>query len=323
VLPLENLTGDPAQDYFVDGMTDALITDLAKIRSLHVISRTSAMQYKAKKKPLPQIARELNVEAVVEGTVARSGDRVRIDARLIHAPTDRHLWANSYQRDFRDIFALQSDVAQAIAAEVQAELTPQEQSGLASSRTINPEAFEAYLKGRYLSNKGTGDGFNKSIEYFQQAIQKDPNYALAYAGLADAYNFFGFGYPDAPPFKELARSARTAAMKALDLDETLSEAHAAMGFTNFLWDWEWKAAEKEYQRALELNPNNAIGYHRYAVLLLSVGRYDEALRNFQRAQQFDPLSPLINRWLVESLAPLGELLRPFWCRHGLRFNANV
>jgi TolB-like protein/Flp pilus assembly protein TadD len=306
VLPLENLTGDPAQDYFVDGMTDALITDLAKIRSLHVISRTSAMQYKARTKPLPQIARELNVDAVVEGTVARSGDRVRIDAQLIHAATDRHLWANSYQRDLRDILALQNDVARAVAAEVQAELTPEEWSGFASTRTINPEAYEAYLKGRYFSDKGTAEGLNTGIEYFKQAIQKEPSYALAYAGLADAWSFLGFGLPGAPPFLEIARNARTAAMKALDLDDKLSEAHAALGFTKFLWDWEWEAAEKEYQRALQLNPNNAIGYHRYAVLLLSLGRYEEALRNFERAHQIDPLSPLVNRWLVESLVKAGR-----------------
>jgi len=306
VLPLENLTGDPTQEYFVDGMTDALTTNLAGIRSLHVISRTSVIQYKATKKPLPEIARELNVDAIVEGTVARWGDRVRIDAQLIHAATDRHLWASSYQRDLRDILALQSDVARAIAAEVQTELTPEEQSRLASPRTVNSEAYEAYLKGRYSSSKGTADGNNKGIEYYRQAIEKDPAYALAYAGLADTYNLLGFGQLAELPPKEAARNARTAAMKALELDDSLSEAHAALGFTKFSYDWDWVGAEKEYRRAVELNPNNAMAYHRYTFLLLRTRRYDEALRNIKRAHQIDPLSPSIHRVLVESLVNAGQ-----------------
>jgi TolB-like protein/Flp pilus assembly protein TadD len=307
VLPLENLTGDPAKDYLVDGITDALITDLARIRSIDVISRTTAVHYKGTKKTLPQIARELSVDAVVEGTVALSGDRVRVDAQLIHAATDRHLWANWYQRDLRDILALQSDVARAIVAEVRAEITAQEQLGLATTRTINPEAYEAYLKGRYLSNKVTPDGILRGIEYFREAIEKDPNYALAYAGLADAYNLIGFGVLARLPPQDVWPKAKAAAMKAIELDDTLSEAHAALGFTKFLYEWDWDGAEKEERRALELNPNSAMAHHRLAVVLGKTDRNDEALRIIRRAQRLDPLSPVINRVLVETLLRAGQL----------------
>jgi TolB-like protein/DNA-binding winged helix-turn-helix (wHTH) protein/Tfp pilus assembly protein PilF len=306
VLPLENLSGDPAQDYFADGMTDELTTNLAQIRSLRVISRTSAMQYKGTKKLLPQIARELEVDAVVEGAVVRSGNQVKITAQLIHAATDRHLWAKSYERDLRDVIGLERDAAQAIATEVRAELTPEESNHLASTRTVNPEAYEAYLKGRYYSSKGTAVGINKAVEYFQQAIEKDPNYALAYAGLADAYNLLGFGVVPGLPPKEAARNAKAAATKALALDDTLSEAHAALGFTKFLYDWDWEGAEREYRRVIELSPGSPIGYHRYGLQLGLRGRFDEALANIKHAQQLDPLSPENNRFVIVSLLRAGQ-----------------
>lgn len=306
VLPLENLSGDPAQDYFADGITDELTTNLAQIRSLRVISRTSAMQYKGTKKPLPQIARELEVDAVVEGAVVRSGNQVKITAQLIHAATDRHLWAKSYERDLRDVIGLEREAAQAIATEVRAELTPEESNHLASGRTVSPEAYEGYLKGRYYSSKGTSVGINKAVEYFQQAIEKDPNYALAYAGLADAYNLLGFGVVSGLPPKEAAHKAKAAATKALALDDTLSEAHAALGFTKFLYDWDWEGTEREYRRVIELSPGSAIGYHRYGLQLGLRGRFDEALAKIKHAQQLDPLSPENNRFVMVSLLRAGQ-----------------
>jgi TolB-like protein len=216
VLPLENLSGDATQDYFADGMTEELTTNLAKIRALRVISRTSVMRYKGTRKSLPEVARELNVDGVIEGSVQRSGDRVRITAQLIHAPTDTHVWAESYERDLRDVLALQDEVANAIADEVKIKLTPQERVSLTSSRPVNPEAYEAYLKGRYYWSKRTGEGEQKGLEYFQQATALDPDYALAYAGVADSYIVLGaHGHL---PVKEAFPKARAAAMRALDLE---------------------------------------------------------------------------------------------------------
>ena len=223
VLPLANLSGDPQQEYFADGMTEALINDLSKIGALKVISRTSAMQYKQTCKRLPQIAQELGVEAVMEGSVQREGDQVRISIQLIDAPTDKHLWAETYQREYRGILALQSEVARAIAQQIKITLTPQEQTRLGGTRMVDPEAHEAYLKGRYYSNKRTEKEVRKSIEYFQQAIEKDPNYASAYSGMADAYALLG--YRGNLPSKEALSRAKAAALKAVELDDTLAEAH--------------------------------------------------------------------------------------------------
>jgi serine/threonine protein kinase/TolB-like protein len=236
VLPLANLSGDPEQEYFADGMTDELITNLSKIGSLKVISRTSVMQYKGAKKPLREIAQALGVDGVIEGSVFRAGNRVRITAQLIHAATDRHLWAESYERDLRDVLALQSEVAQAIAKEIQIKLTPQEQAHLASARPVNPEAHEAYLKGRYYWNLRTEEGLKKGIEYFQQAIEKDPGYALAYAGLADTYGVLATWNVMAP--KEAYPRAKAAAFKALEMDEALAEAHASLGAAREEYDWD-------------------------------------------------------------------------------------
>ena len=291
VLPLENMSRDPEQDYFADGMTEALITDLAQIGALRVISRTSAMQYKGTRKPLPEIARELNVDAVLEGSVLRFGNRVRITAQLIHAASDQHLWAKSYERDLGDILALQSEVARAIAKEVKIKLTPHQQARLTCARPVNPEAYEAYLKGSYYWNKFTEEGFKRALEYFKQAIEKDPVYASAYAGLAESYATLGF-FSTVP--KEAFLKAEEAALKALEIDDTLAQAHTSLGLSRLFYDWDWLTAEREFQRALELNPGYALAHHGYALYLMAMARLDEALVEEKRALELDPLSLRIN-----------------------------
>jgi eukaryotic-like serine/threonine-protein kinase len=307
VLPLKNLTGDPSQEYFVDGMTDALTTELSQIKALRVTSLTSAMQYKGTKKPLPQIARELNVDAVVEGTVRRAGDEVWITPQLIEAATDRHRWAKPYERNVREVPALQNQVAQDIVREMRIELTAPEQNRLAGPRPpANLEAYDAYLQGRYYWNKRTEEGLKKSAEYFQQAVGFDPSYAMAYAGLADSYNFLGASVAATMPSQEAAAKARAAALKALELDASLGEAHAALGYTKYLFDWDWAGAEKEFQRAIELSPGYATAYHLYSLYLSAMGRDAEALAMIKSAQQLDPVSPNI-RWNVgDRLAALGR-----------------
>jgi len=301
VLPLENLSGDASQDYFADGMTDELITDLAQISALRVISRTSVMMYKGARKPLPEIARELNVDAVVEGTVLRSGEQVRITAQLIQAPADRHLWAESYEGNLRDTLALQKEVARAIAAQIRIEVTPQEQAALKSVKATDPEAYQEYLKGRYFWNKRTADGLEKALEFFNQAIAKDPNYAAAFSGLADTYALLGdWQYAVMTPKEALPR-AKAAAMKALELDDSLGEAHASLAFSQDLFDWNWEAAEKEFRRAIELNPGYATAHHWYAWHLSVVGRNSEAIAEMRKAENLDPLSLIINADLAELL----------------------
>ncbi|MGB7623186.1 MAG: protein kinase [Terriglobia bacterium] len=292
VLPLENLSRDPEQEYFADGMTDELITNLSKIGSLKVISRTSVMQYKGAKKPLREIAQALGVDGVIEGSVFRAGNRVRITAQLIHAATDRHLWAESYERDLSDVMALQGEVSRAIAGEVKAALTPQEQARLANSRPVNPDAHEAYLKGRYYWNLRTEEALKKSIEFFQQAIEKDPGYALAYAGLSGSYGVMATWNVMAP--KEAYPRAKAAALKALEMDETLAEAHASLGAGRDEYDWDWAGAEKEFKRAIELNPSYATAHQWYAEYLSVMGRHEEAIAEAKRAQELDPLSLMIN-----------------------------
>ncbi len=250
-------------------MTEALITDLGKIGALRVISRTSVMHYKGTKKPLPEIARELNVDAVLEGTVARSGNRVRITANLLHAPTDRHLWAEAYESDLGDVLTMQDKVAQAIADQIRIKLTSEEQVRFAPARPVNPEAHDAYLKGRYCWNLRTEDGLNKSIGYFQAAIEKDPGYALAYAGLADSYGASVDWGSLAP--KAAYPLTRAAALKAIQMDETLAEPHATLGGVKMDFDFDFPGAGKEYKRALELNPSYASAHEWYATYLSSMG----------------------------------------------------
>lgn len=300
VLPLENLTGDPGQRYFSDGMTDALITDLAQIGSLRVISRTSTMHYRDSGKTLPEIARELGVDAVVEGSVVRSGDRVRINAQLIQAPTDHHLWARSYERDIKDVLALQGELARTIASEVQIQLTPKEQARLETSRPVNPDAYEAYLKGRFFWNKRNKEAINKSIEYFNDAIRLDSGYAAAYAGLADAYNSTGCGRAAGLAIAEAAPKAKAAALKAVELDDSSAEAHAALGHVRECFEADRSGAENEYKRAIALNPNYATAHHWYAHLLLG-WRDQEGLDQIQQALRLDPVSPNINGMLGDYL----------------------
>jgi TolB-like protein/DNA-binding winged helix-turn-helix (wHTH) protein/Flp pilus assembly protein TadD len=289
VLPLENLTGDPTQEYFSDGMTDELITDLAKISSLRVISRTSIIRYKGTKKPLPEIGRELNVDAVVEGTVMRAGNRVRITAQLIHATTDKHLWAEEYEGDLNDILKLQGQVAQAIKNEIQVKVTPQEDIRLANAPVVNPDAHEAYLKGHYYMEKWSTAGTKVAIGYFQQAIEKDPKFALGYAGLAECYTQWS-----PLPKEESVAKAKAAAMKAMELDETLGEAHASLALIMFLYDWNLPEAEKEFKRAIELNPSYGEAHHEYSHYLMQMGRTEEALTESNRFLELDPLSPAPN-----------------------------
>jgi TolB-like protein/DNA-binding winged helix-turn-helix (wHTH) protein/Tfp pilus assembly protein PilF len=301
VLPLENLSGDASQDYFTDGMTDALITDLGQISALRVISRTSAMAYKRVHKPLSEIARELNVEAVVEGTVLRSGERVRITAQLIQVPTEKHLWAQSYEGDLQDTLALQNSVARAIAEQIQVTLKPQEEAALEKSKKVNPEAYEAYLKGRYFWNKRSGESLKKAIDYFEHAIDTDPYYAKAYSGLADSYALLGdWEYGILSP-QEAFPKAKAAASKALALDDNLSEAHTSLAFILDLYDWGWASAEKEYKRAVALNPGYATAHHWYAWHLIVMGRNGEGIAELKKAESLDPLSLIISADLADAL----------------------
>jgi TolB-like protein/DNA-binding winged helix-turn-helix (wHTH) protein len=285
VLPFVNLSGDSSQDYFADGMTDELITDVAQISALRVISHTSVMQYEHTHKPLPQIARELGVDAVVEGTVLRAGDEVRISAQLVDARDDRHVWAQSYERNFSQLLALQNEVSRAIAEQVRAKITPAEQARLDAPRPLSTDNYVFYLKGRYFFSKGTEEGMTKAIECFQHIIDNAPSAAIAYAGMADAYSTLG---PDT------IDNARVAARKAIELDGNLAEAHVAMGSIFYQYDWNFAAAEKEFQRALSLNPNYPLAHANYGILLAALGRTQEALRERQEALALDPLSvPLL------------------------------
>ena len=287
VLPLENLSRDPGQDYFADGMTEELTADLAQIGALRVISRTSVMQYKGTRKTMPEIGRELNVDALIEGSVLRAGPRVRITAQLIRAAPEQHLWAKSYEGDLGDVLSLQADVAREIAGEIKVALTPHEELRLASARRVDPEAYEAYLRGRHSWEQGNEVDLKRSIEYYQQALTKDPNLALAYAGLADTYTALSDFY--LPP-RTVMPQATAAATKALQLDDTLAEAHNALAYIHCYYDWDWSASEREFKRALELNPNFADAHAGYAQFLAEMRRPGEARTEIIRAEQLSPFS---------------------------------
>jgi TolB-like protein/DNA-binding winged helix-turn-helix (wHTH) protein len=286
VLPLENLSGDTNQEYFADGMTDALITELAQFSSLRVISRTSAMHYKGSHQPLPEIAKELEVDAVVEGTVSRLGNRVRITAQLLEAHSDRHLWAKAYDRDIREVVSLQQDVADSIVSEIQPKLRPQGSASENRKRQVNAEAYDAYLQGMYFWHKFSEAGDHRAVEYFQESIRKDPSYALGYAGLSNAYHELAYyGRPI-----DIMPKSKEAAEKALQLDDTVAEAHGALGWVKWIYDWDMPGAEKEFQRAIQLNPGHALSHGMYALYLDSMGRFEEAFREFQFAREFDPVA---------------------------------
>jgi serine/threonine protein kinase/Tfp pilus assembly protein PilF len=296
VLPLENLSGDPEQEYFADGMTEELITDLAKIRALKVISRTSIMQYKGTKKPLPQIAKELKVDAVIEGSVLREGGQVRITAQLIQASTDHPLWAESYQRDLRGVLALQGEIASAIADKVRAAVTATERTRLASARPVNPEAYDAYLRGMQHRYKLTPQDFDTALEYFELALKKDPNYAPAYAGIALVWATSAkVGYT---ALREAVPKAKAAALKAVELDDTLAQAHSSLATVNNWYEWDWAGAEVEFKRAIELNPNDPEARALYSFYLINMKRPEEAMAQVQRAVELDPL----NAWTQASYA---------------------
>ena len=295
VLPLENLSRDPEQEYFADGLTEALIIGLAKISALRLTSRTTVMKYKGvRSKSAPEIAAELGVDRIVEGTVLRSGDRVRISVQLIDAPRDTHLWAESYERNLRDVLTLQSEVARAVANEIQVKVTPQEQARLLHSRQVDPDVYEAYLKGRYYLNKRTLEGFRRGGQYFQQAIEGDPLYAAAHAGLADTASRLGF-YGYVSPEEGCARG-KAAALKAIELDGSSSEAHAALGFSLLHYDWDFRAAEAESRQAVELDPQNPWAALSLALCLTTMVRFDEAVAEAMRLVHLDPVSPL--QWAV-------------------------
>ena len=291
VLPLQNLSGDPSKEYLADGLTEELLTDLAQVRSLRVISRTSIMTYKGTTKRLPEIARELNVDAVVEGSVMRSGNRIQVTAQLIEARTDTHLWAQTYEGDVSDLLALQNQVAQTIVQQVGAKLTPEEEGRLKTVHLTRPEAHEAYLLGRYYWNKRTTEGFARAHDSFQEATKRDPQYAPPYAGLADCYVLLA--EYTLRPSAEVIPKARDAAVKALELDPMLAEAHASLGAAK-VDGFDWKGGELELRRAIELNPSYATAHQWYAELLSQEGRSGEAIAEINRAQELDPLSLVVN-----------------------------
>jgi TolB-like protein/DNA-binding winged helix-turn-helix (wHTH) protein/Tfp pilus assembly protein PilF len=301
VLPFQNLTPDPQQEYFSDGLTEEMITQLGGLNPerLGVIARTSAMHYKGTTETAGQIGRELAVDYLVEGSLRRQGSRIRISAQLIRVSDQMHVWAQDYDRDFRDYLALESEVTQDIAAQIQLKLAAQ--PALRAVRPLNQNAYEAYMKGRFFWNKRSEQGYLKCIQYFEQAIADDPEYAQAYSGLADAYALLGSNPTTTITRREAMANARAAALKALAIDETLAEAHTSLAFVYWHYDWNWPAAEKEFQRALQLNPNYPTAHHWYAFYLVSQGRMEQALEEIRRAQETDPLSLIINTDLAQVL----------------------
>jgi adenylate cyclase len=300
VLPFENLSQDPDNAYFADGIQEEILARLAKIGDLKVISRTSTQHYKSSPDDLPQIAKRLGVANILEGSVQKSADKVRVNVQLIRAASDAHLWADTFDRKLTDVFAIESEIARTIADTLQAKLTGAEQHAIVARPTENTEAYQLNLKGRYVRNKLTPEGLQKAIEYFQQAIEKDPAYALAYAGLADSYEMLGF-WGVFPP-REMWPKGKAAALKALEIDDNLAEAHVALGWVSLTYDWDWPAAEKHFERALALNPASRAAYYPwYSIYLGGLGRSGEALAEAKRALDLDPVSPVMNHNLAEQL----------------------
>jgi adenylate cyclase len=302
VLPLDNYSGDPNQEYFADGMTDELTTDLATVSRLRVISRGSVMQFKGEHRPsTPEIAKLLNVDAVVEGSVLRIGDRVRITAQLIDAPEDKHLWAKSYERDSRDVLALQDEVASAIAKEINVELTPAEQARLSSAPAVSPEAHDAYLKGRYFFSRPSDENLKKALAQFDEAVRLDPNFAPAYSGLSDAYLWAGFNEGFVTSAAAMTKAEKTA-VRAVQLDDHSAEAHASLATFKIFYDFDWLGGENEFRHSFALNPNYAYAHEQFGLALALQGRLDESVSEITRATELDPLSPLIVTDAVFALA---------------------
>ena len=292
VLPLNNLSGDPTQDYFADGMTEALIGNLAPISALRVVSRTSVMRFKGTRTPLPEIARELKVDAVIEGSVQRTRDRVRISVQLIHAASDTHLWAREYERELTDVLKLQGEVARAVADEIRVQVTADERARMASAGTVDPTAHQEYLLGQHYLWKLTEEDLSRAIEHFEQATRFDAGYAAAYAGLSHAWWWRGVW--GAKRFKETESPSRAAAQKALALDPRLAEAHVSMGRLRFGHDWDWTGAENDFRRALDIDPNNLDAHFFSAMLFMALGRFSESIAHVERAEQLDPLSSTVH-----------------------------
>jgi TolB-like protein/Tfp pilus assembly protein PilF len=291
VLPLDNLSGDPSQEYFADGMTEALIGNLARVRALRVVSRTSVMRFKGASRPLPEIARTLNVDAVLEGSVQRTGDRVRISLQLIHAPTDTHLWTRTYERALADVLTLQAEVARAVAEEVQVQVTAEEQARLASAGPVNPAAYQEYLLGQHYLWRLNEEDLARAIDHFEQSARLDPGYAATYAGLSHAWWWRGIW--GAKTHKEVESASRAAAARALELDPRLSEAHVSSGRIKFGYERDWTGAEKDFKHALEIDPNNVDGHFFSAMLCMALGCFAESVAHMTRVEQLDPLSPTV------------------------------
>jgi TolB-like protein/DNA-binding winged helix-turn-helix (wHTH) protein len=292
VLPFENLSGDPENAYFADGVKDEILTRLSKIAALKVISRTSTQKFKSAPENVREIAQQLGVAHLLEGSVQKSGDIVRVTVQLIHAQSDTHLWAETYDRRLTDMFQVESDIAQRVAASLEAALTGSETRSLEARPTVNVAAREAYLKGRYFWNKRTSDGYRRAVEFFERAVALDPGYAQAYAGLADALQFLSAETP--PRQSEALARSRAALQRALELDDTLAEAHASRGLVAMNFDWDWNEAEREFRRAIELDPNYATAHQWYGEFLANMGRFEEGIAEMQRARELDPLSIIIN-----------------------------
>jgi TolB-like protein/Tfp pilus assembly protein PilF len=304
VLPLDNLSGDPAQEYFADGMTDELIADLGKISQVRVISSSSAARYKGTRKAVSEIARELGADAVVEGTVLRSGKRVRITAQLIDADKEKHLWAQSFERDLDDVLALQDDVARAIAGQVRAKLPANDAARPAKVGRVDPRAHNLYLQGRYCWRQRTREGEQAGLEYFLQAVAQDPNYGHAYAGIADSYLVLG-AHGRLPP-AEAYPKAREAARMALHIDDNLAEAHTSLGWIKAFVDWDWPGSDREFRRAVDLQPNYPTAHHWYSHYLAAVGLLDDSLAEIRKAHQLDPFEVNIDSWLGTILYDAGR-----------------